>query len=31
MIKTSEFDPAKYLKTPQAMAGYLSDALEPEL
>jgi probable addiction module antidote protein len=28
MIKTSEFDPAKYLKTPQSMADYLSEALE---
>jgi probable addiction module antidote protein len=28
MIKTSEFDPAKYLKTPHAMADYLSEAVE---
>jgi probable addiction module antidote protein len=28
MVKTSEFDPAEYLKTPQAMADYLSEALE---
>ena len=28
MIKTSEFDPAEYLMTPQATADYLSEALE---
>ena len=27
MIKTSKFDAANYLKSPQAMADYLSDAL----
>ena len=27
MIKTSKFDAAKYLKSPQAMADYLSEAL----
>ena len=27
MIKTSKFDAANYLKSPQAMADYLSEAL----
>jgi probable addiction module antidote protein len=27
MLKTSKFDAAKYLKSPQAMADYLSEAL----
>ena len=29
-LKTTTFDPAKYLDDPDAIAGYLSDAFETE-